>query len=48
MRRNTRQVMVGNVPVGGGLYGTISASVVVQSMTNTDTADAETTIKQVF
>lgn len=48
MRRNTRQVMIGNVPVGGGLYGTISASVVVQSMTNTDTADAEATIKQVF
>ena len=48
MRRNTRQVMVGNVPVGGGLYGTINASVVVQSMTNTDTADAEATIKQVF
>jgi len=48
MRRNTRQVMIGNVPVGGGLYGTISASVVVQSMTNTDTADADATIKQVF
>lgn len=48
MRRNTRQVMVGNVPVGGGLCGTVNASVVVQSMTNTDTADAEATIKQVF
>ena len=48
MRRNTRQVMIGNVPVGGGLYGTLCAPVVVQSMTNTDTADAEATIRQVF
>lgn len=48
MRRNTRQVMVGNVPVGGGLYGTIASPVVVQSMTNTDTADAQATIQQVF
>lgn len=48
MRRNTRQVMIGNVPVGGGLYGTIVSPVVVQSMTNTDTADAQATIQQVF
>lgn len=48
MRKNTRQVMVGHVPVGGGLYGTVPAPVVVQSMTNTDTADAEQTIKQVY
>jgi (E)-4-hydroxy-3-methylbut-2-enyl-diphosphate synthase len=34
--------MVGHVPVGGG------APVVVQSMTNTDTADAEATVQQVF
>jgi len=34
--------MVGNVPLGGG------APVVVQSMTNTDTADAEGTARQVF
>jgi (E)-4-hydroxy-3-methylbut-2-enyl-diphosphate synthase len=34
--------MVGHVPVGGG------APVVVQSMTNTDTADAEGTARQVF
>ena len=33
--------MIGSVPVGGG------APVVVQSMTNTDTADAEATIRQV-
>jgi (E)-4-hydroxy-3-methylbut-2-enyl-diphosphate synthase len=40
--------MVGHVAVGGGLYGTIPASVVVQSMTNTDTADAQATIQQVY
>jgi (E)-4-hydroxy-3-methylbut-2-enyl-diphosphate synthase len=48
MRRDTRQVLIGHVPVGGGLFGTISSPVVVQSMTNTDTADAKSTIKQVF
>ncbi|HEU4813686.1 MAG TPA: flavodoxin-dependent (E)-4-hydroxy-3-methylbut-2-enyl-diphosphate synthase [Xanthomonadaceae bacterium] len=40
-RRHTRQVRVGTVAVGG------SAPVVVQSMTNTDTADVEGTAKQV-
>src|SRR5580765_298658 len=39
-RRKTYGVKVGNVTVGGG------APVVVQSMTNTDTADVETTLKQ--
>jgi (E)-4-hydroxy-3-methylbut-2-enyl-diphosphate synthase len=48
MRRNCLQVMVGHVPVGGGLNGTTSAHVVVQSMTNTDTADAKATIQQVY
>jgi (E)-4-hydroxy-3-methylbut-2-enyl-diphosphate synthase len=48
MRKNTRQVMIGHVAVGGGLYDTSPAPVVVQSMTNTDTADAEGTIQQVF
>jgi (E)-4-hydroxy-3-methylbut-2-enyl-diphosphate synthase len=48
LRRNTRQVMIGHVAVGGGLHGTIPASVVVQSMTNTDTADAAATIQQVY
>ena len=47
-RRNTRQVMVGHVPVGGGLNNTLVAPVVVQSMTNTDTADAKATIAQVY
>ena len=40
-RRDSIQVMVGDVPVGGG------APIVVQSMTNTDTADIEATIEQV-
>ncbi len=47
MRKKTRQVMVGHVAVGGGLYDTVPAPVVVQSMTNTDTADAKSTIEQV-
>lgn len=46
--RDTLQVMVGHVPVGGGLLNTLPAPVVVQSMTNTDTADADATIKQVY
>ena len=40
LKRNTVAVKVGHVQVGGG------ASVVVQSMTNTDTADAAGTAKQ--
>ena len=40
-RHHTTQVMVGNVAVGGG------APIVVQSMTNTDTADIDGTIAQV-
>src|SRR5687768_18422360 len=40
-RRMTRQVRIGNVAVGG------DAPVVVQSMTNTDTADVASTVKQV-
>src|SRR3981189_1301071 len=39
-RRKTCGVKVGRVRVGGG------APIVVQSMTNTDTADIETTLKQ--
>jgi len=41
-RRASTQVRVGAVAVGGG------APIVVQSMTNTDTADAEATARQVF
>jgi (E)-4-hydroxy-3-methylbut-2-enyl-diphosphate synthase len=40
-RRKSRQIMVGNVPVGG------DAPITVQSMTNTLTADAAATIDQV-
>ena len=40
-RRTTRQVLIGGVAVGGG------APVVVQSMTNTDTADVAASVKQV-
>jgi (E)-4-hydroxy-3-methylbut-2-enyl-diphosphate synthase len=41
MRRRSRQVAVGDVRIGGG------APIVVQSMTNTDTADAAATARQV-
>ena len=41
VRRPTRRVLVGHVPLGGG------APVVVQSMTNTDTADIAGTVAQV-
>ncbi len=41
-RRQSQLVMVGHVAVGG------DAPVVVQSMTNTDTADAKSTVQQVF
>ena len=37
----TRQVLVGSVPVGGG------APVTIQSMTNTDTRDAQATVEQI-
>jgi (E)-4-hydroxy-3-methylbut-2-enyl-diphosphate synthase len=40
-RRPTRRTLIGDVVVGGG------APVVVQSMTNTDTADADATTRQV-
>ncbi|MEL5876720.1 flavodoxin-dependent (E)-4-hydroxy-3-methylbut-2-enyl-diphosphate synthase [Cereibacter sphaeroides] len=41
-RRKSRQIMVGNVPVGG------DAPISVQTMTNTITADAPATIAQVL
>lgn len=40
-RKNTKQINIGNVKIGG------SAPVSVQSMTNTDTRDAEATIAQI-
>lgn len=42
MRKKTLEVVIGGVRVGG------LAPVVVQSMTNTDTADAQATIQQVY
>ena len=39
-RHKTTQVMVGDIAVGGG------APIVVQSMTNTDTADIDGTARQ--
>src|SRR6266478_9629920 len=41
VRRRSRQVMVGSVPVGG------DSPITVQTMTNTLTADAEATIAQI-
>ena len=41
-RLNTLKVLVGSVPVGGG------SPIVVQSMTNTDTADVQKTTQQIF
>jgi (E)-4-hydroxy-3-methylbut-2-enyl-diphosphate synthase len=40
-RRVSRQIFVGNVPVGG------DAPISVQSMTNTDTCNVEATVAQV-
>lgn len=40
-RRKTRQIMVGNVAVGGG------APISVQSMTNTETCDVDATLSQI-
>ncbi|MCD6305015.1 MAG: flavodoxin-dependent (E)-4-hydroxy-3-methylbut-2-enyl-diphosphate synthase [Deltaproteobacteria bacterium] len=41
VRKQTRQIHVGEVPVGGG------APVAVQSMTNTDTRDVSATVRQI-
>ncbi len=40
-RKKTKQITVGNVKIGG------NADIVVQSMTNTDTRDIESTLKQI-
>ena len=40
-RRKSRQIHVGNVPVGG------DAPISVQSMTNTDTCDVDATVAQI-
>ena len=41
-RKNTQQVLIGDVKIGGG------APIVVQSMTNTDTADVKASVKQIM
>jgi (E)-4-hydroxy-3-methylbut-2-enyl-diphosphate synthase len=41
-RRKSRQIMVGNVPVGG------DAPIAVQSMTNTETCDVDATVSQII
>ncbi len=41
-RKNTHAVMVGNVKVGGG------SPIVIQSMTNTDTVNIDSTVKQIM
>lgn len=41
IRRQTRKIYVGSVPVGG------DAPIAVQSMTNTDTSDVEATVAQI-
>ena len=40
-RRKSRQIMVGNVAIGG------DAPISVQTMTNTDTTDVKATVKQI-
>lgn len=42
IKKNTTQVMVGNIAVGGG------APVVIQSMTNTDTSNKKQTVSQIL
>lgn len=41
MKRRTRQITVGDIPIGGG------APIIVQSMTNTDTRDVSSTVHQI-
>lgn len=41
MKRNSRTIMVGNVPIGG------DHPIAVQSMTNTDTRDVKKTVEQI-
>ena len=42
IKKNTTQVMVGNIAVGGG------APIVVQSMTNTDSSNRKATVNQIL
>ena len=40
-RRQSKQIEIGNIKIGGG------TPISVQSMTNTDTRDVESTLKQI-
>ena len=42
IKKNTTQVMVGSIAVGGG------APIVIQSMTNTDTSNKKETVSQIL
>lgn len=42
MKKNTKKIMVGDVPVGGG------SPITVQSMTTTDTSDIKSTVNQIL
>ena len=42
LRRQSRRIMVGNVPIGDG------APIAVQSMTNTETCDVKATVSQIM
>ena len=41
-RKDTRQILVGDVPVGG------NAPITVQSMTTTKTSDVDATLQQIY
>ena len=41
-RKKTRQILVGNVPVGG------ESPITVQSMTTTKTSDVDATLQQIY
>ncbi|MBO4888793.1 MAG: flavodoxin-dependent (E)-4-hydroxy-3-methylbut-2-enyl-diphosphate synthase [Firmicutes bacterium] len=42
LRRNTKEIWIGNVPIGGG------HPIAIQSMTNTRTADVKATVSQIL
>lgn len=46
MRRKSRQVLVGEVPVGGGLEGTAVAPVSIQTMAKASPDDVDTIVQQ--
>jgi len=46
MRRKSRQVVIGEVPVGGGLEGTLPAPVSIQTMAKASPEDVDTIVEQ--